>query len=268
MDRLTNANRRVRAVFISDLHLGTRSAQAGALLDFLKTVECDVLYLVGDIVDLWKVKRGPHWSQSHNDVIQKILRKARKGTRIVYIPGNHDEGMRDYCGQHFGAVEIERQAVHQRMDGKRYIVMHGDEFDIVVRYARWLAFLGDRSYELALWMNAPLNWIRRSLGYDYWSLSNFLKRRVKTAVNFVGEFEKALADVARHQRADGIICGHIHTAADRMIGPVHYLNCGDWVESCTAVVETLAGEMRVITWQVQPQPGEAEVELRPNELAA
>lgn len=239
-----------RAVFISDVHLGTRSAQAHALMEFLRSFEADVIYLVGDIVDLWKVKRGPHWAQSHNDVVQKILRKARKGTRVVYIPGNHDEGLRDLCGQHFGAIELEHQIVHERADGRRYLVMHGDEFDVVVRYARWLAFLGDRSYEAALWMNGPLNWVRRNLGFGYWSLSGFLKQRVKSAVNFISEFEEALAEVAKHHQADGIICGHIHTAADRMIGPIHYMNCGDWVESCTAIVETMSGEMKVVQWPV------------------
>lgn len=237
-----------RAVFISDVHLGTRACNAEALLDFLRRVEADTIYLVGDIVDLWKVRRGPHWAQSHNDVIQKLLRKARKGTRIVFIPGNHDEGLRDYCGLSFGAVEIQRDTIYTRADGRRYIVMHGDEFDIIVRYARWVAFLGDRSYEIAQWVNRPLNWTRRNLGFGYWSLSGFLKSRVKSAVNFISEFEIALADVARRHNVDGIICGHIHTAADRMINGVHYLNCGDWVESCTAVVETQSGEMRIVQW--------------------
>lgn len=240
--------RRYRAVFISDVHLGTRSTQAAALLDFLKHVDADVFYLVGDIVDFWKMRRGPHWPQPHNDVLQKLLRKARKGARIVFIPGNHDEGLRDFCGQTFGRIEIVRDAIHTRSDGRRYVVIHGDEFDVVVRYAKWLAFLGDRSYELALWTNAPLNWLRRRLGFGYWSLSAFLKHRVKTAVNFIGEFEEALAEVARRNDADGIICGHVHHAADRMIGPVHYLNCGDWVESCTAIVETAAGEMTIVRW--------------------
>ena len=237
-----------RAIFISDVHLGTRSAKAEALLEFLKHTEADVYYLVGDIVDFWKVRRGPHWAQSHNDVIQKLLRKARKGKRIVFIPGNHDEGLRDYCGASFGHIEIHRDIVHQRADGRRYIVMHGDEFDVVVRYAKWLAFLGDRSYEFTLWLNGPLNWLRQHLGFGFWSLSAFLKQRVKSAVNFIGEFEAALADVAKRHAADGVICGHIHTAADRMIGDIHYLNCGDWVESCTAVVETQSGELKVVHW--------------------
>lgn len=237
-----------RAIFLSDFHLGTRSAKADALLDFLKYHDAETIYLAGDIVDLWKVRRGPKWTQSHNDVIQKLLRKARKGTRIVFIPGNHDEGLRDYCGFHFGAIEIARDAIHTRKDGRRYIVMHGDEFDIVVRYAKWMAFLGDRSYEIALWANGPLNWIRRHMGLGFWSLSAFLKSRVKSAVSFIGEFEEALAEVARRRGAHGIICGHIHTAADRLIGGIHYLNCGDWVESCTAIVETAAGEMNIVQW--------------------
>lgn len=240
--------KRYRAVFLSDFHLGTRSSQANALLDFLRHVEADTYYLVGDIVDFWKVRRGPHWPQPHNDVLQKLLRKSRKGSKIVFIPGNHDEGLREYCGLSFGGIDILRDTVHTAADGRRYVVMHGDEFDVVVRYARWLAFLGDRSYELALWSNGPLNWVRRHLGFGYWSLSAYLKNRVKSAVSFIGEFEAALADVARRRDADGIICGHIHHAADRQIGPVHYLNCGDWVESCTAIYETDDGEFGVLRW--------------------
>ncbi len=239
-----------RTVFISDVHLGTRAAQAPALLDFLKRVDADTYYLVGDIVDFWKVRRGPVWAQSHNDVIQKLLRKARKGSRIVYIPGNHDEGLRDYCGLNFGSIEIRREATFETVAGKKYVVIHGDEFDVVVRYAKWLAFLGDRGYEMALWTNAPLNWIRCKFGFGYWSLSNYLKSRVKTAVNFIGEFETALSAVARRHGADGVICGHIHHAADRVIDGVHYMNCGDWVESATAIVETHTGELKVIHWQI------------------
>lgn len=237
-----------RTLFISDVHLGTRSAQASALLDFLKHHDAQTIYLVGDIVDFWRVKRGPVWPQSHNDVLQKILRKVRKGTRVVFIPGNHDEGLRDYCGMHFGGIEIERQAEYITADGKRYIVMHGDEYDVVVRYARWLAFLGDRGYELALWLNNPLNFVRRRLGLGFWSLSAYLKHRVKTAVNFIGEFEKNLADEARRRNADGVICGHIHHAASREMDGVHYLNCGDWVESCTAIRETMDGRLELVYW--------------------
>lgn len=237
-----------RSVFISDVHLGTRTAQADALLDFLRHVECDTLYLVGDIVDLWKVRRGPHWPQTHNDVLQKILRKSRKGTRVVFVPGNHDEGLRDYCGMNFGGIELRRDCIHEAANGKTYLVMHGDEFDVIVRYARWLAFLGDRSYEIALALNTPLNWARRSFGLGYWSLSNFLKQRVKGAVNFIGEFEEALVAEARRRGADGLISGHIHHANDRDIGGIHYLNSGDWVESCTAIGERTDGTFEILHW--------------------
>ncbi|MGE0699335.1 MAG: UDP-2,3-diacylglucosamine diphosphatase [Hyphomicrobiaceae bacterium] len=239
---------RVRAIFLSDIHLGTRSAQAASLLELLRVVETDVIYLVGDIVDLWKVRRGPHWPQSHNDVVQKLLRKARKGAEIIFIPGNHDEGLRDYCGMQFGGVRLERTTIHTTAAGRRYVVMHGDEFDVVVRTAKWVAFLGDRGYEAALWMNTPLNWVRRRLGLGFWSLSAYLKYRVKKAVSFIGSYEEAVAAEARRHGADGIVCGHIHHAADRTIDGVHYLNCGDWVESCTALIETLDGEMRLLHW--------------------
>jgi UDP-2,3-diacylglucosamine pyrophosphatase LpxH len=239
---------RYRAIFVSDVHLGTRTSQASALLDFLKCHDADTIYLVGDIVDFWKVRRGPHWPQSHNDVVQKLLRKVRQGSRIVFIPGNHDESLRDFCGMHFGGVEIHRSAIHRTADGRSYIVMHGDEFDVVIRSATWLAGLGDRGYELALWLNNPLNWVRRHLGFGYWSLSAYLKQSVKRAVNFIGAFEEAVASEARRHKANGIICGHIHHASDRMIDGVHYLNCGDWVESCTAIVEHADGRLELVHW--------------------
>jgi UDP-2,3-diacylglucosamine pyrophosphatase LpxH len=235
-------------MFISDVHLGTRTAQAAALLGFLRHNDADIIYLVGDIVDLWKVRRGPHWPQAHNDVVQKLLRKVRHGTRVVFVPGNHDEGLRDFCGMHFGGIEILPHVIHRTAQGRRYIVLHGDEFDVVIRSAKWLAFLGDRGYELALWFNNPLNWVRRHLGLGYWSLSAFLKYSVKRAVSFIGAFEEAVAAEARRQHADGVICGHIHHASDRMIQGVHYLNCGDWVESCTAVIERDDGRLEVVHW--------------------
>lgn len=241
--------RRYRAIFISDVHLGTRTAQALPLLDFLKHHDADMIYLVGDIVDFWKVKRGPHWPQAHNDVVQKLLRRVRQGTRLVFIPGNHDEGLRDFAGMHFGGIEVMQSVVHRTGDGKRYVVMHGDEFDVVIRTAKWLAFLGDRGYELALWFNNPLNWVRRHLGLGYWSLSAYLKYSVKRAVNFIGAFEDAVAAEARRHGVDGIICGHIHHPADRMIDNVRYLNCGDWVESCTALVEHEDGRIELIHWR-------------------
>ncbi len=238
-----------RALFISDVHLGTRAAQAGMLLDFLSENDADTIYLVGDIVDFWRIKRGAIWPQSNNDVLQKLLSKVHAGTRMIYIPGNHDEGLREYCGSRFGGIEIERDAVHETADGKRYLVIHGDEFDVVVRYARWLAFLGDRGYQLALWFNWPLNYVRRRLGLGYWSLSAYLKNRVKGAVNFIGDFENSLTEEARRRNVNGVICGHIHHAASRMMDSVHYINCGDWVESCTAIAETTKGEFVLIRWQ-------------------
>lgn len=240
--------RTCRTIFISDLHLGTRTAQAERLLDFLKHHDAKTIYLVGDIIDFWKVRRGPHWPQTHNDVIQKLLRRVRRGDRVVFIPGNHDEGLRDFIGMHFGGIEVCRSALHRTAQDKSYIVTHGDEFDVVIRSAKWLAILGDRGYEFALWLNNPLNWIRKHVGLGYWSFSAYLKYSVKTAVNFIGAFENAVANEAKRQGADGVICGHIHHAADRMIDGVHYLNCGDWVESCTALLEHENGEFEVVHW--------------------
>ena len=257
-----------RTLFISDVHLGTRACQAGMLLDFLRNNDAETIYLVGDIVDFWRIKRGAIWLQPHNDVLQKLLRKVRKGTRIVYIPGNHDEGLREYCGTKFGGIEIERNAMFETAAGKRYLIIHGDEFDVVVRYAKWLAFLGDRGYEFALWLNWPLNFIRRQLGFGYWSLSSYLKCRVKSAVNFIGDFEKNLAAEAGRRGVDGVICGHIHHAASHDFGDVHYLNTGDWVESCTAIGETQSGEFEMIRWfdvvraRAHEEPVEARAELK------
>jgi UDP-2,3-diacylglucosamine pyrophosphatase LpxH len=242
----------VRALFISDIHLGTRAAQADRLLDLLRSIETEVIYLVGDIIDFWKVRRGPHWPQAHNDVIQKLLRQVRKGARLILVPGNHDEGLRDYAGLRFGGIEIHHEIVHTTRKGRRYRVMHGDEFDVVVRTARWLALLGDHGYEFALWLNHPLNWCRRRFGLGFWSLSGYLKYRVKRAVAFIGAFEEAVASETRRRGLDGVICGHIHHASDRSFGGIHYLNCGDWVESCTAVIETLEGELRLVDWTERP----------------
>ena len=252
--------RDVRAVFISDIHLGTRSAQAERLIDFLRHCEADLIYLVGDIIDFWRVKRGPHWPQTHNDVVQKLLRRVRKGVRLVLVPGNHDEALRDYVGLRFGGIEIHRDIVHTTKKGRRYCVLHGDEFDVVVRTARWLAYLGDHGYEFALWLNNPLNWLRRHLGLGYWSLSAYLKCRVKRAVAFIGAFEETVALETRRRGLDGVICGHIHHASDRTFGGIHYLNCGDWVESCTAIVETAEGELSIVHW---PEPPAHTVDPRP-----
>ncbi len=262
-DRLRDEpSQRFRTIFVSDLHLGARGCQAEAFLDFLRHHEAKTIYIVGDLVDFWSLKRSPVWLQAHNDVLQKLLRKARKGVQIVFIPGNHDEAIRGYCGMRFGAIRIRRDAVHEAADGRRYLVMHGDEFDVVVRNAKWLAFLGHRSYEFLLWCNRPLNLVRRWLGFGYWSLAAYLKLRVKSAVNSAGEFEKAIVAEAKKRGADGVICGHIHHLADRTIDGVRYVNCGDWVESCTAIAEDYDGRLHQIRWTdiaLAPRPEPAPV---------
>jgi len=239
---------RYRSVFISDVHLGTRGCQAELLLDFIRHLSCERLYLVGDILDGWKLKGGWWWPQAHNDVVQKLLRLARKGVLVTYIPGNHDEVVRDFYGVHFGGVVVRRDAIHVCADGRRFLVTHGDEFDGVVRYARWLAMLGDVSYRAGLGLNTWLNLLRRRLGFGYWSFSAFLKAKVKNAVKFIENYELAVADEARRRGVDGVICGHIHKAEMRDIGGVTYVNDGDWVESCTALVEHFDGRLEILQW--------------------
>lgn len=238
--------RRYRSIWISDIHLGTRGCKARFLLDFMRQTESEYLYLVGDIIDGWRLKRSWYWNQDQNDVIQKILRKARKGTRVVYVPGNHDEALRDYTAMQFGGVSVEREAFHETADGRKLLILHGDEFDGVVTYARWLAFLGDRAYMMALCANHWFNLLRRGLGLPYWSLSAYLKHKVKNAVEFVSRFEVAVAAEARRRGVDGVVCGHIHHAEMRDIDGVLYCNDGDWVESCTALVEHMDGHLEII----------------------
>lgn len=239
---------RFRTIWISDVHLGTRGCKAEYLLDFLKSTESDTLYLVGDIIDGWRLRRSWYWPQAHNDVVQKILRKARKGTRVVFIPGNHDEFARDYTEHNFGEIELAQDALHETADGRRLLVLHGDSFDGVVKYAKWLAHLGDGAYTLALSLNHWLNVARRRLGLPYWSLSAYLKNKVKNAVQFIDDYEQTVADEARRRGADGVVCGHIHHAEIRDIDGVLYANDGDWVESCTALVESADGTLQVLRW--------------------
>ena len=239
---------RYRTVWISDLHLGTPGCQAEALLGFLKRVECRTLFLVGDIVDGWQLRRHWYWPQAHNDVVQKILRKARKGTRVIFVPGNHDEFARRYLGHNFGGIEVVHEWFHVTADGRRLWVTHGDLFDGVIQCAKWLAHLGDRLYELTLRMNRQLNSLRARMGLPYWSLSRYLKLKVKRAVSYVGDFEAALAKEARKRGADGVVCGHIHHAELRDIGGILYANDGDWVESLTALVEHADGRLEIIEW--------------------
>ncbi|GGP21493.1 UDP-2,3-diacylglucosamine diphosphatase [Silvimonas iriomotensis] len=238
-----------RSIWISDIHLGTAGCQADYLLDFLKNTESEYLYLVGDIVDGWAMKRSWYWQQSHNDVIQKVLRKARKGTHVIYIPGNHDEAARQFLGLMFGDIRIEDEVVHETVDGRKLLVLHGDRFDGVVQCAKWLAIVGDRLYGITLRLNYWFNRLRARMGLGYWSLSQYLKHKVKTAVNFVSSFENAVAQEARERGLDGVVCGHIHKAEMREIDGILYCNDGDWVESLTALVELPTGELRIVTWQ-------------------
>jgi UDP-2,3-diacylglucosamine pyrophosphatase LpxH len=256
---LESGMRKFRTLFISDVHLGTRGCQAERLLDFLRCHDADSIYLVGDIVDAWRLKSHWYWPQPHNDVVQKLLRKGRKGVRIVYVPGNHDEFLRDYCGTHFGGIEVAERAIHVSPKGKRYLVVHGDRFDLVVTQARWLSQLGDRAYGFSIIVNRLLNGLRRQLGFGYWSVSKWVKFKVKNAVNYIGDFEKTLAAEARRHGADGVICGHIHHAAMHHLFGAHYLNCGDWVESCTAIAENSDGRFEIINWthiagEREPEP--------------
>ena len=240
--------KRYRTIFISDLHLGTPGCQAEALLDFLKVHPSDNLFLVGDIVDGWQLRRKWFWPQSHNDVVQKLLRRARKGCRITYIPGNHDEFAREFIGHHFGGVEVLKEAVHTTADGRHLWVIHGDYFDAVVQRAKWLAYLGDNLYEFTLRLNRHLNILRARMGLPYWSLSSYLKQKVKTALSYVTDFEVSVAQEARRRGHQGVVCGHIHRAEMRDINGVLYCNDGDWVESRSALVENFDGSLELVHW--------------------
>jgi UDP-2,3-diacylglucosamine pyrophosphatase LpxH len=237
---------KVRTVWISDIHLGTPGCQAKALLEFLREVDCDTLYLVGDIVDGWQLRRQWYWPQAHNDVLQKLLRKARKGTRVVFVPGNHDEFARRYLGQNFGGIEVVEDAMHLTADGRRLWIVHGDLFDGVIQCAKWLAYVGDSAYEFVLRLNHRFNSLRARFGLPYWSLSKYLKLKVKRAVSYVGQFEEAVAREAARRGADGVVCGHIHHAEMREIDGILYCNDGDWVESLTALVEHMDGRLEIL----------------------
>lgn len=252
---------KVRSLFLSDIHLGTRACQADRLLDFLREHPAEQTFLIGDIVDFWAMSRSICWTPAQNTVVQKLLRRARGGERVVFIPGNHDEVLREYCGTVFGDIEVADQLVHQTADGKRYLLIHGDQFDQVTRHHRWVAVLGDKAYDLLVRINHWLSWIRRKLGRPgYWSLAGYAKRRVKKALNFIFDFEESAVHHARERGLDGVICGHIHWATIRDIDGLAYINCGDWVDSCTAIVEHFDGRLELVAW------GEQEVQQR--QLAA
>ncbi len=237
-----------RAIFISDIHLGTPGCQADALLSFLKVNSSDYLYLVGDIVDGWQLRRKWYWPQAHNDVVQKLLRRARKGCQVVYVPGNHDEFARDFVSHQFGGIDVSEEAVHTLADGRNFWLTHGDYFDAVVQHAKWLAYVGDHLYECTLRLNRNLNRARARFGLPYWSLSAYLKHKVKTALNYVTAFERAVANEAQKRGYQGVICGHIHRAEIRTIDGVVYCNDGDWVESRSALVEHHDGRLELIFW--------------------
>jgi len=241
-----------KTIWISDLHLGTRHCDAEGVLEFLKSHECERIYLVGDIVDLWHLRRNRFWPQSHNDVIQKLLRKARKGADLVWIPGNHDEFCAHFAGI-YGNVVVKTHAIHSTVDGRRLLVLHGHEFDTVITHAKWLAHLGDFGYTMLLKANLPLNFIRNTLGLSYWSLSSYVKGRVKEAVSFIGRFQDAVAHYAEMHKVDGVVCGHIHTPAVADVRGIAYYNCGDWVESSSALVEHHDGRIELVRWHARQQ---------------
>ncbi len=240
-----------RTIWISDLHLGTRGCQASGVLEFLRDTECDTMYLVGDLLDIWSLKRGLYWPQDHNDVIQKILRKARKGTNVIYIPGNHDEFIGSYHGT-YGNIIIQKNAIHHTADGRRLLVIHGHELDTVVQNLSWLAHVGDIGYQVLIKLNGPINVLRKLFGFDYWSLSAYVKAEVKNVVSFIGKFEEAVVRYARDFHVDGVLCGHIHTAACREIDGIAYYNTGDWVESSTAIVEHHDGTLELLKFSHRP----------------
>lgn len=242
----------VRSVFISDTHLGTRACQAERLLDFLREHPAEHLFLIGDIVDFWAMSRGIYWSPAQNTVLQKVLRRARHGERVMFIPGNHDEALREYCGVSFGDIQVAAEHIHETADGRRFLLLHGDEFDQVTRYHRWIAVVGDIGYNLLVRLNIALSWLRRRLGRPgYWSLAGFAKRKVKSALRFIFDFEASVMHHVRERGLDGVICGHIHWAAIREVDDLTYINCGDWVDSCTAIVEHLDGRLELVDWHGQ-----------------
>jgi UDP-2,3-diacylglucosamine pyrophosphatase LpxH len=242
------ASMRVRSVFISDVHLGFKGCSADALLEFLHAIDMDYLFLVGDIIDVWNMRKSMFWPQSHNNVVRTVLGKAKRGTKVVYIPGNHDDVFRDFDGAVFGNLEIHREYVHVGADGRRMLLLHGDEFDSVVKCSPWLAKLGSDLYDVLLAVNPYVNWLRRKFDLPHWSLAAYLKHKAKRAVEYIGSFEEAVALAARKRGVDTVVCGHIHHAEIRDIGGTRYCNDGDWVESCSSLVEDMNGALRLVDW--------------------
>jgi UDP-2,3-diacylglucosamine pyrophosphatase LpxH len=239
---------KTRSVFISDIHLGFKGCSAELLLDFLHHVEMDYLFLVGDIIDVWSMQKTMFWPQSHNNVLRTILGKSKRGTKVIFVPGNHDAVFREFDGAVFGNLEIHREYVHRGADGKRILILHGDEFDSVVKCSPWLAKLGSNIYDILLAVNPYINWVRRMCDLPHWSLSAYLKSKAKKAVQYIGSFEEAVAHAARKRAVDTVVCGHIHRAEIRQIDEILYCNDGDWVESCSSLIEDMNGQLRLIDW--------------------
>lgn len=265
--------RKFRTIWISDVHLGTKGCNAELLIDFLDSVDSETMYLVGDIIDGWRLKKKFYWPAAHNDIVWRILKRAKRGTRIVYIPGNHDEMFRQFSGLSFGGVEIRRAAFHTTADGRRLMVLHGDEFDAIMLAHRWLAFVGDALYTMTMGLNHWVNAVRRKLGLPYWSLSKMAKNKVKNAVEFISQYEEIVARAAGERGVDGVVCGHIHTAEIRNFDGIEYYNDGDWVEGCNALVEHFDGRMEILHWADEvakrdAEAAEAEIEDLPESFAA
>lgn len=239
---------RVRSVFISDVHLGFRGCSADLLLEFLHAFDMENLFLIGDIIDVWSMRKTMFWPQSHNNVLRTILGKAKRGTKVIYVPGNHDEVFREFDGAVFGNLQIHREYVHVTADGRRLLLLHGDEFDSVVKCSPWLARIGSDLYDLLLAANPWINRLRRQFDLPHWSLAAFMKHKAKTALQYIGSFEEAVAQSARKRGVDSVVCGHIHHAEIRDIQGVTYCNDGDWVESCSSLVEDMNGTLRLIDW--------------------
>jgi UDP-2,3-diacylglucosamine pyrophosphatase LpxH len=247
-ERTLGERRKYRTIWVSDVHLGTKGCNAAMLIDFLDHTDSETLYLVGDIIDGWRLKKKFYWPPEHNDIVWRVLKRAHRGTRIVYIPGNHDEMVRPFCGMNFGGVEIKRADVHTTADDRRLLVLHGDEFDAIMLAHRWLAFVGDALYHVMMELNGWVNAARNGLGLPYWSLSKAAKHKVKNAVEFISKYEEVVARAAAERGVEGVVCGHIHTAEMRDFDGIAYYNDGDWVEGCNALVEHFDGTMEILNW--------------------
>lgn len=261
-DRLLPEHLKVRTVWISDVHLGYKDCKADFLLDFLERIECNTLYLVGDIVDMWSLSRSFYWPAAHNQVLRTLMKKARDGVRVIYIPGNHDRVFRDYIGESFGAIEIHENHVHTTQDGKKLLIMHGDELDNVIRFSRFTKLIGDTAYDFLLFLNRITNSLRKRFGFSYWSLAGYIKARINNAAQAIDCFESAAMAWAAHQKLDGVVCGHIHHPNIRYQDGLLYCNDGDWIENCTALVETRSGNLEIVHWSdSQKRVKQLELEL-------